>query len=280
MTDGRFPEVSRREYDTGEGWAGLLNWSLLKHMMKSPLHLDHARKAPYRDTPAMALGRGGHTATLEPDKFALEFAVWEGERRAGKDWEAFRAANSNRTILKVDEYQRCLGIRDAVRSHPAAGPAISHGQAEVSIRWKDPVYGVACKARLDFIGGTILDLKTTADIDPRRFAALAHRYGYVHQLAWYRWGVECATGVTDYPCQIVAVESDEPHDVALYTLNELDLGAALEEVQELLTRYVACTELGSWPGRYLGETELSMPAYAWKDDDAASELGLIIKGAA
>jgi hypothetical protein len=150
----------------------------------------------------------------------------------------------------------------------------------VTVTWTDPTHGIPCKSRQDWIGGTILDIKTTADIDPRRFAALALRYGYVHQLAWYRWGVECATGVTDYPCQIIAVESDEPHDVALYTLDELDLGAALEEVQELLARYAECSATGSWPGRFQGETTLSMPAYAWKDDDAASELGLIIKGAA
>ena len=206
--------------------------------------------------------------------------MWQGERRAGKEWETFRAANSARTILKVDEYQRCLGMRDAVRAHPAAGPAIQYGQAEVSIAWDDPETGRACKARLDFVGGSIIDIKTTADIDPRRFAASALRYGYVHQLAWYRWGLETVTGVTSYPCQIIAVESDAPHDVALYTLDELDLAAALDEVKEIVRRYVECEESGSWPGRFLGETALHMPKWAWGDEDAASELGLIIKGAA
>jgi hypothetical protein len=267
-----FPVVSRAEYDAING----LNWSLLKHMRVSPLHLANARKAGVIDTPPMARGRGGHTAVFEPDRFALDFAVWTGDRRAGKEWEAFKAAHAGRTILKEDEYQACLAMRDAVRAHPAAGAAIAHGQAEVTVTWEDPVSGTKCKSRQDWIGGTILDLKTTADIDRRRFAASAFRYGYVHQLAWYRWGVECATGVTSYPCQIIAVESEAPHDVALYTLDELDLGAALEEVKELLARYVECERAGSWPGRFGSETTLPMPPWAWNDEDAASELGLII----
>ena len=132
-----------------------------------------------------------------------------------------------------------------------------------------------------WIAGSIVDLKTTADADPRRFGAIAARYGYHEQMAWYRWGIEQTTGLADWPVHIVAVESSPPHDVVVYALDLVTLEAGLESARGLLRQVAECRASGKWPGRYGGETTLNLPNWAFDDgEEAATELGLIINGKA
>lgn len=256
-----------------------VNFSTLKAMKRSPLHYRYAMEHPVEATSAMQVGTATHCMVLEPSQFPPRYVVWTGGRRAGKEWDAFEASNLDKTIIKADEYDYCVAMRDAVHSHPAAGPILAQGEAEKVIQWVDPETGLACKGRLDWVGGSIADLKTTQDADPRRFGGVAARYGYHEQMAWYRWGVECALGLVDMPCHLITVESAAPHDVVVYTLDELTLGAGLESARELLRRVAACRASGEWPGRYAGETTLNFPRWAFdSEEDAATELGLVING--
>ena len=259
-----------------------VNFSTLKHMAESPLHYQDALKNARAVTDAMGVGTAEHCMILEPDQFPPRYVVWTGGRRAGKEWDNFEAANLDKTIIKQDEYQHCVEMRDAVMAHPAAGPIFSSGgEAEKTITWTDAETGIACKARIDWLCGSVIDLKTTKSANPRIFAATAARYRYHAQMAWYRWGVECSTGVLDYPCQLVVVESARPFEVVVYTLDELTLGAGLEECRGLLRRVAECRASGKWPGRFDGETTLNLPNWAFNnDEDSADELGLIINGKA
>lgn len=259
-----------------------VNFSTLKFMAESPLHYRDAVENQRKATSAQDVGTAEHCMILEPDQFPPRYVVWTGGRRAGKDWDAFEASNLDKTIIKQDEYALCVAMHDAVHAHPAAGPIFgSGGEAEKTITWTDPETGIACKARIDWLCGSIVDLKTTKSANPRQFAASAARYRYHAQLAWYRWGVECATGLAEWPCQIVAVESSRPHDVVVYTIDELTLGAGLDECRGLLRRVAECRASGKWPGRYEGETTLNLPNWAFdSDEDAADELGITINGKA
>jgi hypothetical protein len=259
-----------------------VNNSTLKNMAESPLHCFDAMKRARKATGAQDIGTAEHCMVLEPDQFPPRYVVWTGGRRAGKEWDNFEAANLDKTIIKQEEYEHCVAMRNAVMAHPAAGPIFSSGgEAEKVILWKDPETGLDCKARIDWLCGSIVDLKTTKSANPRVFAASAARYRYHTQLAWYRWGVECATGLADWPCQIVAVESSPPHDVVVYTIDELTLAAGLEGCQGWLRRFAECKASGKWPGRFEGETTLNLPNWAFEsDDESADELGLIINGKA
>lgn len=257
-----------------------VNWSTLKFMRASPLHYATALKRPVADTPAMAVGRATHCLTFEPAKFFGEFAIWRGERRAGEEWSRFLVENPGKTVLKGEDHARAQAIANAVRADIASGSILQYGEAERVIVWQDDETKLWCKGRLDWLCGSVVDLKTTTEIEPRKFAASAYRYGYCHQLAMYRWGVETALGLTGLPCHIIAVESEAPHDVAVYRLSDVDLACALDEVRELLRRVAACRTENRWPGRFATEAELPMPRYAWNDDESAHELGLTINGKA
>ena len=254
-----------------------VNFSSLKAMADSPLHYRHRLTTPRMDTPAMRFGRAIHTAVLEPDRFPLEYVVFDGPRRAGKAWDEFEAANADRTILKTDEYAACLAVRDAVRNY---GPAANllRGESEVSIQWTDAATGIECKARLDHIhAGAIVDLKSTSSLDAHDFERTAADLLYHGQLAMYRRGLAaCGAESCDDAPVIIAVESSAPYDVAVFepTDDALSIGDGL--VSDLLFRLSQCRERDSWPGRFDSPQPLTLPPWLMGDDDTG--LGIVIGG--
>jgi len=245
------------------------NYSTLKAMAVSPLHYWHRLHHPPTETPAMLLGRACHTAVFEPDKFPLEYALWAGDRRGGA-YQQFVEANQPKTVLREGEYYQALAIRDAVRGIPAAAALLAKGRPEVCLLWDNPTTGMACKGRLDWIAatGAILDLKTTASIDPRWFAAHAWRMGYFHQQAMYQEGYAVASGKgTVLKCGIVAVEQTPPHACRIYWLDSDSLGKAWDEYVHWLEQVQSCNSTGIWPGPGPVESDLVAPAWATAEAD-------------
>ena len=143
-----------------------VNFSSLKSMKKSPKQFKYDLEHGIADSTGKALGRATHTAVLEPEKFNEEYAIYDGERRAGADWKLFEKENAKKQILKRAEAEHCLRIAREVHANPVAAHYLSKGQAEKTILWKDRVTGLDCKARIDFLSEvdgklTIVDLKGT-----------------------------------------------------------------------------------------------------------------------
>jgi exodeoxyribonuclease VIII len=250
-----------------------VNWTTLKEMGRSPKHYRHRLETPREDTPALAMGRAAHTAVFEPDRFILDYAVFTGPRRAGKEWDAFAAANEGRTILKTEEYQRCLAIRDAVRAHPVAARYLASGMAEHTVRWTDEETGLACKGRADWVAPmlrALVDLKTTGDVNDRIFGHTAARLGYPGQLAFYYDGLRLS-GMDLEKVIIIAVESGAPHDVAVFRVDEDVLYTGREQYRGYLRRVAGCRKLGAWPGRYAEEQSLELPPWARDDEEDAPD---------
>lgn len=249
-----------------------VNWSTLKAMRVSPLHYRHARDYSRPDTAALAVGRAVHTAVLEPDRFPLEYAVWTGGRKQGGDWTTFCGANAGRTIVNETEYATALAIRDAVRANKDAARLLKAGASEQAVTWEDSHTGLSCKARADWLSeyriGTkkrrsLVDLKTTRDMDPRRFGYAAADYGYHCQLAHTLNGLAAHGWPADAPAYLIVVESAAPHDVAVLEVDENALWAGDETVMKLLRRVHECELAGTWPGRYAAGAKLELPGWAF-----------------
>ena len=254
------------------------NWSALKHMRKSPKHYKFALDNPRKDTTRLALGRAAHTAVLEPDRFMIEYACFKGGDRRGKKWLDFKAQHEGETILKLSEYETCLRIRDAVRSHPVAASYLRAGLHEATLTWEDKGTGLACKGRVDWISDSVpavVDLKTTGDIGAHRFAGVAARMGYHTQSAFYRDGYMTAMGALGelVPGVVIAVEVEAPHDVAVYRIDEDCMYAGSEEYGELLLKVRRCMQSGEWPGQYPDQQDLRLPNWVWGDEEYATDLG-------
>jgi hypothetical protein len=266
-----------------------VNWSSLKHLfvdragpedprlcIVSPMRYKHFRdQGEVEETDAMRLGKATHTAIYEPDRFALEYILWTGGVRNGKKWEAFEQAAEGRCILTVAQYERALGLRDAVRSHPIASAYLARGEAEKTIVWTDEATGLRCKGRLDWLShsfGCVVDLKTTNDIGERAFRGLCEKMGYFRQLAMYTGGAAaCGLLVPPARAVIIAVENKPPHEVAVYAVDRDALDSASAEVAELLQVLKACKETDKWPGRFETEQLLRRPDWVMGEPEIAFE---------
>lgn len=279
MTEPWKPEnLSWDEYRALEA----TNWSSLKNLRSSPLHYITARSRPHKTTPAMALGSATHTAILEPKKYAQEVAVWHGGVRRGKVYDAWCLDNEGKTQIRAVDEVDITGMADAVREHFTARKLLEQGLAEVTIKWTDPITGLPCKGRADWLNvvagehATLVDLKTTQSTDARKFGNLAARFGYHCQLAYYAHGIEQVTGLP-VDVVIIAVESSPPYDVGVFELSDDDLYAGLEEVYELLGLLKECLDKDEWPGRCDFSQPLQLPRWVFEDDDP-EDLGLIFGG--
>jgi exodeoxyribonuclease VIII len=247
-----------------------VNWTLLKEMARSPLHYEHRRLNPREDSVGLARGRAVHTAMLEPELFAQEYVVYTGGRRQGNAWEEFEAAYDGYTILKQDEYDKAMFAAKAVRKHPEAASIVKGCKYEKTFQWVDKPTKLKCKCRVDGIGDALFDLKTTGNVDTRIFGNLAARMLYHGQLAFYNDGSKHKGDV-----YIIAVEAEPPHDVGVFKLGEDELLIGREMYQAFLARVRECTDSGIWPGKYPERQRLSLPRYAYGDDEEGGSYEIV-----
>lgn len=253
--------------------------STLKAIETSPRHYQRSI-ASDRDTDAMRLGRVAHALILTPDAPA-DVAVWDGGRRAGKEWAAFCAAHAGKTIVRAEDLETAHAMRRAVLSHPRARALLSEGEPEVTIQWDEAIEpgerptvpALACKGRIDWLRGDyeIVELKTTRNIAPRAWARdFAARYYHV-QLAFYMNGLDEAYGGAVAGCRlpapyVIAVENVAPFDVAVYRIPDATIEAGARKVAAWLRTVAECEASGVWPGVGGDDaTDLVLPAWAEAD---------------
>lgn len=275
MKTGVYRGMGREEYERIDR----CNWSRLKYLRRSPAHYRAAHTAPDEDTDAKRVGRATHVAVLEPERFRASYAVWDGGRRYGKEWDKFREKNGHLEILTEEQYQTVTAIAEAVLSHEHAAKHLRGGSAEVTILWTDPGTGIECKGRLDLLQRAITDLKTCRDASPEAFARQAWNLSYSAQAAMYVDGFAAASGTGELlPYMMVAVESTAPHVVQPYRVPEHVLEAGRGVYRHLLERLAECRKENRWPGYADGELDLELPrwAQAQNDEDDSMGLGLVV----
>lgn len=261
MTENGTVVLSREEYDRLDR----TNFSALKHMARSPAHYLAAKKEP-RDSASMKRGRAVHIACLEPHKFKDEVVVFDGDRRAGKAWEAFEAAHASKEILTAKEYAVVEASACAVRTSPLAMKYLQDGQAEQTILWEH--MGFQLKARLDWISPLALaDLKSTKDASLDGFGREVMTYQTLPQCAWYRDAHEFVTGERR-PFVLIPVEATYPHAVQVYKISEAQLELGRFVYRGWLEKLARCLESNAWPGYSETEVDLILPSWAFREEAA------------
>lgn len=229
---------------------------------KSPLlyHWKQTGLAKDEDRPAYQLGRAAHTLILEGrEQFGTEYAIGgpinprTGEA-FGSSTKAFAewAADQGKSVLTDKQAQQIEQMAAGVMAHSLARQLLVLGVAEAVVRtaW----HGVDCQARIDWFthmpGASIVDLKTTDDLT--YFETDARRYGYLHQLAFYR-SIAAAAAVTDpreLPVHLIAIEKKEPFRCGVWRLGEDVLAIAQKENEQAVKRLRQCRENNTWPTGY------------------------------
>ncbi|MCZ2098802.1 MAG: PD-(D/E)XK nuclease-like domain-containing protein [Anaerolineae bacterium] len=235
---------------------------LLADFRKCPL-LYHWRRqglAPREDRPAYLIGRAAHTLILEGRPvFEREYAAggpinpqtgkpYDKRSKAFAEW----AERQGKPVLGVDDVQLVEHLRAGVMAHDGAREILASGVAEGVVRAE--YRGVPCQIRLDWfnpdLGLGLVDLKTADSLD--WFEADARRFGYAHQLAFYRAVFAAAAGKAplDVPVHLIAVEKKEPFRCGLWRVGEDVLATAQKDNEAAIDRLKRCLQAGTWPTGY------------------------------
>jgi hypothetical protein len=242
----------------------------LRDALVSPLLYQHRQQQSRPDSDTLRLGRATHTAVLEPLRFLRDYVLWtDGRVRRGHEWDDFREAArcSSRTVLTSKQYDDALMIAESVRRHPVAARLLAEGKPELSIAWAHERTLLLCKARPDWLGSALVELKTCRDPSPGMFAAQFVRLGYHLQAGMYNAAV-LAAGLGPRPVKVIAAQNVPPFDVVVYDvpLDVLIVGEMAYETA--LDKVAACRRTKSWPGiAHDAEVELHLPAWAVPDYD-------------
>jgi hypothetical protein len=124
---------------------------------------------------------------------------------------------------------------------------LAEGYAEAVVRTE--YHEVPSQIRMDWLNLTrgIIDLKTCDNLT--WFEADARRYGYAHQLAFYR-GVYAVASKSLVPCYLIGIEKQPPYRCGVWQLAEPMLEVATRENVAAIARLRACDATNQWPTGY------------------------------
>lgn len=254
-----------------------MNQSSLKKGLRSMQHLKASIEGVDRkETDAMKFGTLVHTAVLEPDSLTLEYAIApkvDRRTKGGKqEWEDFNLVHGDKIVVKQEDYDRAMAMREAVMSHPAAKALIEKiSMTEVTATWDHE--GTACKARLDgYIAPrgkakpVIVDLKTAMDASPEGFARAVAKFNYHFQQAFY---VDAVKAVKKRHANFIfiAVEKEPPYAVGVYTLADGAEEVGRKMYMEVLTKWKDSVQSNTAAGYGDSIQEINLPDWAVPNPD-------------
>ena len=207
------------------------------------------------DRPAYLVGRAVHTLALEgQDRFDAEYSVGgpineKTGQPFGANTKAFAewAAKHGKPVLTDAQYALVNFMAASVRGHELASQLLAEGVAEGVVR--TDYCGLPCQIRMDWFDPHqgIVDLKTCDDLT--WFEADARRFGYGHQVAFYRAVLAQVIGVA-MPVFFIAVEKKEPYRCGVWKVTDDTLAAAQRENEAAIERLKGCRDADEWPSGY------------------------------
>ena len=178
--------------------------------------------------------RGDHSGIIEIPSSVLS----KNGSRAGSVWKEFEAENSDKLLLKASDYDAVMRCVEAVFNHPIAGDILKSTHGEAEVMHQAEVGGLLLRCRPDWLCewkglNIVVDLKTTTDTTPDKFAKSVANFGYHRQEYFYSMVLE-ACGIEVDGFVFIAVNDSPPHCVDVYELNADWRSIAADEVDRAL----------------------------------------------
>lgn len=254
---------SNAHYHAGPG----LSCSGLKQFAKTPAHYLAYRLREAEETASQRLGTLAHMAVLEPERFERDIAI-NDENRNSNSFKAFRAEAEaqGKYICKTSEYEDAASMRDGIYRNPTARRLLSGGNAEQTIRWRDPETGVLLKCRPDYLrpDGVVVDVKTFTDLSKDSIERQIARMKYHWQSAFYLEGANTVMGTDSTMFAHLFVDT-EAHIARVVVLEDAALEKAQRELAPLLDSYAQCMKSNLWAGYPDEILTVTLPDYVWKE---------------
>jgi hypothetical protein len=178
-----------------------------------------------------------------------------------------RARKVGAVPVRPSDFAAAHAMAAAVKAHPIAAKLFTAGAPEQALIWRDPVTGVMCRAKADWLRADgIVDLKTTESAAPDALSRSVYSWGYYIQAAFYLRGFRLlnldAVVQREPWFAFVAVEKAAPYLVHVHQLSERAMAYGDRKVSEALEIFRDCTASGRWPGYPENEiTDIGLPAW-------------------
>jgi len=234
-----------------------INNSGLKIFSQSAAKFKHWRNNQKPATPSQLEGSALHCAILEPKQFSKRFGKEAAPRKGSAGRIEWEEDNPRAVALTPNQWENVHNMAESFKNTPCtvAKDLLTEGTPELSVWFDDPITGLLCKIRPDFLrdDDVIIDLKSTKDGSPKGFYYEIKRWGYNYQSAFYKNGINlayAAAGVNRTPKAFIfiAVENFPPYEVACYMLPEEVIAEAQIQINANLAKYKECLENDFWPG--------------------------------
>jgi hypothetical protein len=271
------PEMTHEDYHADKTAVGNSN---LKTILKSGQSFVSAMTTVKEQTEPMRFGTLAHMAILEGQKFLDRYIVmpefWgftqKGEKtnnancKEVKDakarWEMEQAPGA--VIVTQEERDDLIGMIESVIKHPDAFNILKDGQTEISGYYADPVTGIKCKIRPDFLSlnlGVLADVKTTTDCSIEEFSKTIWNLRYDFQMGQYCEGSSIISKKKIEFGTFIVVEKKPPYEVAVYIADDLCMEIGQLDYRRALDQLKFEMESG-WQRYQMGMQNISLPFYA------------------
>ena len=210
------------------------------------------------DRPAYQIGRAAHTLILEGRAcFKEHYAVggpinpktgapYGTGTKAYAEW----AEAQGRPVLTPEQAALVEAMAAGVQTNAEAQRLLASGIPEGVVRAN--YRGLDCQIRMDWFSADhgIVDLKTADDLT--WFEADARRFGYVHQVAFYRSVLALVMGETpdSIPVHFIGVEKKQPYRCGVWLVAPESLRQAATENEAAMERLKQCERTGVWTTGY------------------------------
>jgi exodeoxyribonuclease VIII len=226
-------------------------------------------------TKSMRFGTISHLLVLEPAEFRKkviiqpDFSQTNIDKAKKAKWYLEQPKDAvifqgNKEGMK--DYERFIGVVEAVASHPIASKIFKEGVSERSGYYRDPVTGFVCKFRPDHMstiadGGLLPDLKTSQSILMRDFQNSIAAYNLHIQMAMYREGYKAITGAYPKSSPWVVIENSEPYEIAVYEPDPAMLSIGYDWYRYCLDNLLHCLKNQNFPQRQQRAQDIAPPDY-------------------
>lgn len=260
----------------------LLNKSPYHFWWQSPMNPDRPAED---DKPHFSVGKAAHDLILLSDRWPQFYHVTpEGfarnkTKQMPEAIAAYEEAVANGLcILRHEDAEIVHAVAASIQRNPLAMMALTNGESETTLAWKDGETGVWLRARPDFmpatarVGGDVIvvaDLKFVAGTNatPEGFKRAIANFGYHQSAAFYGDGIKAVFG--HYPTHWlhVVVEKEPPYCVALYELPGEDIERGRWLNREAIRKFADCLSADKWPGYADEPLSVGLPIWARKQID-------------
>ncbi len=248
---------------------GSHNFSTIKYLNRSGLHYLYACNTPTEPSRAMLIGTAVHRIVLGPRPGSKNVCCFPGARRAGKEWDAFSAANHDAEILTLTEWEEAEAVARAVMEHPVARERLSGARCEVPLKWEENGIRFSTSG-VDIVsadGEALDDLKTTTSVEPEALQRQCLKMLYPQQMAFYRRGARANGMPVTRGLFLDCVEVKPPYDFVSLKMSDGMIDLAERSVSLWLERLHVFKESNEWPGFAQSPVPFEVPAWMQSEEE-------------